>query len=391
MGNPCPVCKSPKLSPFLQIKNLPVHFGLLWRSQVAALDCPKGELNLAVCMVCGFITNLAFVPSLMETTRAYENSMHFSPRFQAYARSVASRLVDFYGLRNGLVFEIGCGRGEFLAMVCELGDNQGIGFESNSELEGVEFIYEDRIKIVRDPFPGEYVGVEPNLICCRYLMEHIPNPLEFLHKIRGAISDEAKTVFYFEVPDALFMLRKGSIWSLVYEHCSYFTFGSLASAFSTTGFEVLHLEQSYGGQFLSLEARLAEGLDAVYRDHHERVEQLVRTVDAFSNSYGEKIIAWRRDLERRVEAGRRVVVWGAGAKGVSFLNMLEIRDQIEFVVDINPHKQGAYIAGTGQRIVPPGFLQEYRPDVVIVMNPIYRDEIQNRLQELDLSAETLVA
>ncbi len=45
-------------------------------------------------------------------------------------------------------------------------------------------------------------------------------------------------------------------------------------------------------------------------------------------------------------------------------------------MDLNPNKQGNYIAGTGQKFVSPEFLSEFNPDSVIVMNPIYAKEIQ---------------
>jgi hypothetical protein len=78
-------------------------------------------------------------------------------------------------------------------------------------------------------------------------------------------------------------------------------------------------------------------------------------------------------------------VWGS--KGVAFLATLNIQDEIEYAVDINPYKQGTYIAGTGQEIVAPKFLRGYRPDVVIVMNPIYCNEIQQDLDRMGVTAE----
>ena len=67
--------------------------------------------------------------------------------------------------------------------------------------------------------------------------------------------------------------------------------------------------------------------------------------------------------------------------------MLKIKDQIEYIVDVNPRKQGKYIGGTGQQIVLPEFLRDYQPDVVIVMNPIYKKEIQRTVKELGLTTE----
>ena len=60
---------------------------------------------------------------------------------------------------------------------------------------------------------------------------------------------------------------------------------------------------------------------------------------------------------------------------------------IDQIVDINPRKQGRFVAGTGQQIVAPEALLESRPDVVIVINPVYRDEVRAQLQALGLSPE----
>jgi len=46
-----------------------------------------------------------------------------------------------------------------------------------------------------------------------------------------------------------------------------------------------------------------------------------------------------------------------------------------------------YIAGTGQKIIPPEFLLKYKPDVVIVMNPIYKQEIQRQVEDLKVACE----
>jgi hypothetical protein len=68
-----------------------------------------------------------------------------------------------------------------------------------------------------------------------------------------------------------------------------------------------------------------------------------------------------------------------------FLNELQMRpESIEYVVDINPRKQRRFIPGTGQEIVAPEALREYKPDTVFVMNPNYVGEVQGQLNELGL-------
>ena len=88
----------------------------------------------------------------------------------------------------------------------------------------------------------------------------------------------------------------------------------------------------------------------------------------------------------------RTVIWGAGSKGITFLNILNISHKtVPYVVDVNPFKHGRYLTGMGQEIVPPMFLHQYLPQKVVLMNPIYQDEIRQTMRKLDLSAELLLA
>ena len=86
-------------------------------------------------------------------------------------------------------------------------------------------------------------------------------------------------------------------------------------------------------------------------------------------------------------SGQRAVIWGAGSKGVSYLTTLAVGDEIGYAVDINPYKQGMYLAGTGHEVLGPEHLQSYRPDVVIAMNSVYLPEIRATLDSLGVAAE----
>ena len=86
------------------------------------------------------------------------------------------------------------------------------------------------------------------------------------------------------------------------------------------------------------------------------------------------------------------MVWGSGSKGVAFLTALNLHTpdcEIEYVVDINPFREGKYMAGTGQEIVSPAFLKRYKPDLAIAMNPIYQPEIKADLEKMGLSTEVV--
>jgi hypothetical protein len=47
------------------------------------------------------------------------------------------------------------------------------------------------------------------------------------------------------------------------------------------------------------------------------------------------------------------------------------------------------MAGTGQEIVAPAFLEQYKPDLAIAMNPIYQPEIKADLEKMGLSTEVV--
>ena len=52
------------------------------------------------------------------------------------------------------------------------------------------------------------------------------------------------------------------------------------------------------------------------------------------------------------------MIWGAGSKGVAFLSMLGVGDEVDYAVDVNPGKHGMFMPGTGHEIVSPNRLEE---------------------------------
>ncbi len=385
----CPVCHARDSTAFIDIRQVPVHCNLLWATRAEAFHVPRGDILLGFCPHCGHVFNLMFDPALMEYTQQYENSLHFSPHFQRYAETLAARLIADYDLRQKDIVEIGSGKGEFLALLCRMGANRGMGFDPSyvpdPALEG----YDQQVTFVQDFYSERYADYPADLICCRHVLEHIPTPRDFIANVRRAVGSRRHTVVFFEVPNVLFMLRDLSIWDIIYEHCAYYSSNSLAYLFQACGFEVLQLQATFGGQFLALEARLADQPLSMTHVGGESLEQLHRDVAAFAANYREKVETWSHRLAEYARAGQRVVVWGAGSKGVTFLNVLQTRDQIEYVVDLNPRKHGKYVAGSGQQIVAPAFLRDYQPDVVIVMNPLYMNEIQQMTYDLGLRTEVI--
>ena len=186
-----------------------------------------------------------------------------------------------------------------------------------------------------------------------------------------------------------YVLCDVAFWDIYYEHCSYFTKGSLARLFRANGFEVNKLWTVYDDQYLMIEARPVEGISSAtpLADEESQADTL-KMVDYFVEHYETKRADWLAKLQEMKTEGEKVVLWGGGSKGVAFLTTLgQTLDDIAYAIDINPIKTGTFMAGTGQEIVAPAFLREYQPDVVIIMNPVYLEEITRDLQAMGLSPE----
>ena len=385
----CHNCGAPALSAFYRIDHIPVHSCLLMPNREAALTYPQRDMQLGFCRSCGFIENMLFDPKMHEYSTRYEETQGFSPRFREFATALAKRLIEKYDLRNKVILEIGCGKGEFLALICELGGNQGIGLDPSYVPERQPGAAASRVTFIQDFYSEQYSHLTVDVVMCRHTLEHIQPTASFMRMVRRAIGDRHDTIVFFEVPDMSRILKEQAFWDIYYEHCSYFSLGSLARLFRMTGFEVLDLAKDYDGQYLLIDARPSNGSNGPSLPQENDLEELAEGVKRFQQSFPDRVKAWKETLGRIKDRGHKAVIWGSGSKAVAYLTTMGIRDEVEYIVDVNPYKHGKYLAGTGHEIVSPSFLMSYKADVVIAMNPIYRDEIQRDLHRMHVSAELI--
>jgi SAM-dependent methyltransferase len=385
----CPNCGHKGLSLFYEVRNVPVHSCLMLSSQQEALDFPCGDVVLGFCDRCGFITNTEFDAKWSAYAPNYEDQQSFSPTFNKFALDLANRLIEKYDLRNKHVVEIGCSKGDFLLLLCELGNNRGVGIDPSVVVGRVKSEAADRVTFIQDYYSekhAEYVG---DFICCRHTLEHIHPTFEFIKTVRRSIGDRTNIPVVFEIPDTTRVLKDLAFEDIYYEHCSYFTPGSLARLFRSCGFEVTDLYRAYGDQYLLIEALPTDIPSDKQHPLEESLEQVKEDVKQFAANIQSKLDGWKQYLEQAQAQGKRVVVWGSGSKCVAFLTTLNTIDKIQYVIDINPHRHGKFIPGVGKEIKSPEFLREYQPDVIIVMNPIYCDEIKQMLNDLGVVTEVL--
>ena len=372
----CPNCGTTQCNPFYEVAGVPTNSCLLVNDREAALAFPTGNIVLTICHGCGFIFNGAWDPQCTVYSDQYEETQGFSATFNAFNRSLAEELIERYAVSGKRVLEIGCGKGEFLSLICGLGANSGIGYDPSFVPERQR--PNENVQFKSELFTENTNEVAPDLLCCKMTLEHVGQPRQLVNLVRS-VANRQDSVIFFQVPDVERILGEGAFWDVYYEHCSYFGSASLCRLFSQAGFAVRRVWTGYDGQYLMIVASpTAKRSDSGAGDGSD-IDAIVRASGNFAAEASRSRAAWLHRLRDWAASGHRTVLWGSGSKAVAFLTTLGLYEEIEHVVDINPYRVDKFLPGTGQRIVAPAFLRDCRADNVVIMNPVYRSEVEGEL------------
>ncbi|MEM9565492.1 MAG: methyltransferase domain-containing protein [Actinomycetota bacterium] len=385
VGIICPVCGGNEVVDVLSLADLPVAINAQTTPELAP-DVPKGDMNLVVCQSCAHLFNASFDPELSDYDASYENTLHFSPHFQRHATELADRLVADFELAGATVAEAGSGPGHFLTMLVEAGAGAANGFDPSYDPERLGAPEHPDVQLSSDLYPDDG-SLNPRLALTQHVLEHLTDPVGLLGTLRGSVAADEKGAVYSEVPNGEVMIDRCALWDLIYEHYSYFTTASLSLALTRAGLSTDRVETMFDDQFLAIESRPAEPEPGAELDA-DAVEALVARAVAFGDTARKQIEAAKGDLARYRAAGP-VALWGAGSKGMTYLNLVAPGGEIDAVVDVNPRKAGFGVPGVGVAISGPESLREIQPATVLIANPIYADEIRGTLAELGVSAEVL--
>lgn len=370
MIHQCPVCESSKLTIFLQRSQVPVHQNLIVTSQEAARSITRGKLDMVVCEDCGFVFNRAFDLSRLSYGEDYDNTQSCSAYFDAYLDGLVKDLVERQGVNNCTIVEVGCGKGQFLRKLVSFpgANNKGFGFDPS--YAGADTDLDGRLVFRRCYYDDTCTDIAADVVVCRHVIEHVPEPMALLRSVRAALAHSPKTRVFFETPCVEWILRNQIVWDFFYEHCSLFTAASLSLAFERAGFAVERVEHIFGGQYLWLEARVTDTASHTTPNCFETAV-LAKNYGANEETLRQK---WLGRLLELKKLGK-VALWGAGAKGATFANLVDPDCTIiDCVVDLYPNKQGRFIPGTGHAIVAPADLPRRGVNSAVLMNQNYHEE-----------------
>lgn len=383
----CPLCQSPLGDPYIRIGGVPTLDGAVGETREQALACATGDVEINLCTHCGWVGNSAFVPGIIDYEK-YHFSLQHSSVFEGFVADLVDRLTETHRLGGGKVLDVGCGSGDFLRTFAERSGISGLGVDP-SIVAGEEVHGQGQVRFERGILEDRHTDFGADLICCRHVLNSMPAPVAFLKAVRAAAGDRADSRFYFEVPHADRTFDDDIVWNLAYEHHNWFNELSFRVLCERAGFEILDMGPCWRGEYLGATLRSAEGI-ADSRGAAEAIEAQRLNLERFANSVSSYADLWNRRLAALSAEGKRVAIWGAGARALLFLCQLEHTGLIGRVVDINPNRQGNYLTRVGTEIHAPEELIDYSPDLLLISNAAFADEIREQAAAMGIRAETEV-
>jgi SAM-dependent methyltransferase len=355
----CPLCGA--ADPMLSVdrESLPVFQNVVHQSRDAAMKAACGQFRLGTCRDCGFSWNTGFDADVMVYDESYDNHVA-SAVFAAYYRELVLMLIERFGISDGTVYDIGCGKGEFLRIFAALAPGVrciGIDPSCTPVIDG-----NFELRCMR--FDASVFTGDAKLVLLRHVLEHIDQPIAFLSALRGAMP---AAPLFVEVPDLEWILEKGAFWDFCYEHCNYFTPATLTDAMRRSGFDIIEARASFGGQYQWALVRPGQGSATPIADPVAAIAKVA--------AYATHEAAALDRLCARADKAGGLVIWGMATKGV-ILSLMLGGDRVRGGIDMNRNKHGRFAPGSAVEIHPADWLETLPPGSdVVVMNPNYLGEI----------------
>lgn len=230
-------------------------------------------------------------------------------------------------------------------------------------------------------------GCEPDLILGNNVFAHVPDINDFVKGLKVLL--KADGVITLEFPSLMRLIDETQFDTIYQEHFSYFSFYSVQLILKKHGLAIFDVEElpTHGGS-LRIYAKHEEDTS---RDIKNSVHDLLKeeisrgmTDIAYYSGFQEKVNSLKNEflsfLLEQQQAKKKVIAYGAAAKGNTLLNYCGIKkDLIQFVVDISSYKQGKYLPGSHIPVVSEEAIRHERPDYIVILPWNLKNEITEQL------------
>ena len=359
----CIICGSKKYSSFFHVNNVPVHPYIKSKDQNFS-----GNLEIIKCSNCGHLFNNLFDENILNQLYS-SNIITNTPVSEGMINSVLS-LRDWL-LNNSMskvrnVLEIGGGSGALAISFNDFVDNYLMIEPSVSEENKKKINQFSNLKVSTSKFPNFDIESDYDLIICRQVLEHIPNPLIFLRSIYEITSKH--TQVYIEIPSANYIVSNKSVIDFHYPHVHYYFEENIKILFAKFNFEVIDIQHLKNGHDFGF----------LLKKNYEIKNNL--SILPYPQAYDNWIVK-----SAEINKKAKVALYGANAYSQSFLGMFASKLNIINVFDDTQFYQGNFCYHSNQYypIEIPSSDNINNVDNIIITAYLHDETIQERILNLN--------
>ena len=386
----CRFCLTPLRHMFLSLGSSPLSNAFLRAEDLHKME-PYYPLDVYVCEKCLLVQLDEFEKPMDIFSGDYAYFSSYSESWLRHCRQYVDMAVKRFGLNEGSsVVEIASNDGYLLQYFkmyhipvfgIEPAENTAAVALANGIPTDVAFfnkIYGQKMCQERQ---------QADLIIGNNVLAHNPDINDFVGGLKPAL--KAGGVITMEFPHLVRLVEEVQFDTIYHEHFSYFSFLSVERIFRGHGLVIFDVEElpTHGGS-LRIYAGHPEDPGRSLSSHVDELK--TRELESGYGdiqhylSFDTKVQSVKRDLlqcliDLKTE-GKRIVGYGAPAKGNTLLNYCGIRtDFLDYTVDRSPHKQNCYLPGSRIPVKHPDRIREDKPDYVLILPWNIKEEIVEQM------------
>lgn len=385
----CRFCGSELDQVFLDLGLSPLANSYLKEEDLKAHE-PQFPLRVFVCSEC-FLVQLEEWESPENIFGDYAYFSSYSESWLRHAKTYVGAMIERFGIGpQSKVVEVASNDGYLLQYFVD----RGVPVLGIEPARNVAMVARSRGIPTRADFFGEATartlrreGLRANLLIGNNVLAHVPNLNDFVKGLKILLADRG--VITMEFPHLMRLCAECQIDTIYHEHFSYFSFLTVEKIFAAHGLTLFDVEElpTHGGSLRIYAQHDSSGRQPISERVRELQEREIAAGFADLGGYlafEERAMRTKQKLVEFLtnakQAGKRVVGYGAPAKGNTLLNYCGITpDLVEYTVDRSPHKQGRFLPGTHIPIFEPERINVTKPDYILILPWNLKDEIINQL------------